>query len=197
MRWLMVGTSPTVVDTLPQVRERYTFDRTITCNGGIGLLRPDVYVLVDYVAGLKWHEEARAAQQLGTRLVTLKRKLSVMKDRKVDHFDEFLELPNGPPTLTKWGEFRYSGPLCMEYAVRNGATEVIVVGCDGYRTNSPADYYDGQDVGHRRPAMAGPQRTHEVLREGFQQIANVWPDVVVKQYGSPNYTIDGWEQCGL
>src|SRR5690606_2903831 len=121
MRWLVVGSSPSVMDYLPRMNMA---GATITTNAGITLLRPDVLFLFDRTACQLHAELARFARFQGTKLVTLKRQQEAMERRGVADFDEFAD-------EAEYEEFKLSGLFCVEYACRHGASVVQLVGMDG------------------------------------------------------------------
>lgn len=197
MNWLHIGTSPSMLEYLPRARQENRIDVTITCNAGILIEpRPDFYAAVDFPSHRRFHEHARKAQEQGTHLITLKRVEASLKERNCHWYDEFLDLPNGPPTREKWGEFRYTGPMCMEYAIRHGATTLILVGCDGYTGTN--DYFDGWTDGKQEPAGVYQRMTCEVLRPAIQRLVRLWPEVQWLVYGNPVYAIQGenWRVVG-
>ena len=104
-------------------------------------------------------------------------------------YDEFLDLSPGSPSRSKWGEFRYTGPLLLEYLLRNGATQIVIVGCDGYRYGDERDYAEPQQF---KPKLSrtGIDRTDEILAPGFRDRARLFPEVEIIQYGDPCFTID-------
>jgi hypothetical protein len=197
MNWLHIGTSPSVLEYLPRARLENRIDRTITCNAGIKLdPRPDYYACVDFPSQRMFNEHARAAQKGGTHLITLKRTAEALRKRDCDWFDEFVDMPNGPPTREKWGEFRYTGPMCMEYAIRHGASSLILVGCDGYTGKN--DYFDGWTDGKQEPVGIYERMTVEVLQPAIQRLVSLWPEVQWLVYGRPVYAIrgDNWRVIG-
>lgn len=200
MNWLLIGSSPSVLEYLPRVRQECRIDRTITCNSGIELEPfPDVYCCVDSISQKRFSSAAREAQKQGTRLICLKRTPQALRNRDCDWYDEFIENGQGKPTRSKWGAFRYSGPLCVEYACRNGATTVYLVGCDGYSNQQPEQYFNGFRSTTCIPRDGLYQRcTVEVLQPAFQHIAELWHDVRFVQYGDPFYAIagDNWTVRG-
>lgn len=192
--WLLLGSSPSVTDTLFRAREENPVDYTITCNSGIELdPNPTVYLCVDPKASTVYEVDARRAQSNGTRLVTIKREKLSMAGTKTDFYDEFLDLPekyddfNGI-SMTK---YRYSGPTCIQYAIVRGATKVVIVGCDGYTGHN--DYFNGKLPGYNR--VSPEWRTENILKLGLNNIAAVCRKVQFIQYGKPLYRIDlpNWE----
>lgn len=199
MTWLLIGSSASVIEALPLAQDRaYPCDRTITANRGIKLWPcPSVFVCIDMYATRMLEREARAAQATGTRLVTLQRVPDAQRERRCDFYDEFLPSPAGPPTRAKWGEFKYSGPLCLEYACRNGATRVVLVGCDGYTGHG--DYFDGYQQ-TKTPVEDVPQKwTRDVLQPGFEAVARCFPDVKMERIGRPVFTVNAanWSDTWL
>ena len=187
MRWLMIGTSPTVLQTLPIARQQ-GIGRIITCNGGLGVVpTPDVYIATDQIACQKYAPAARQAQQHGTRCVTLLRQKSALRDRDCHWYDEFLELGTGEPTAATWGCFQYTGPQTLEYALRNGATSVVMAGCDGYRYCDGNDYFDNQTLNPRPDG--DPQQRTQCMARRYLQLARLFP-VPIIQYGDPVFDID-------
>ena len=190
MQWLMVGSSPSVLDTLPQVMLDLDNPTIITCNSGIKLCEPHHYVCVDQYASHYYVSYAKEAQKRGCNLITLKRVPEALKARNVAFYDEFLEVQgHGVPSRSQYGEFVYSGPLTLEYACHNGATDVHIVGCDGYRWNG--DYFDPQTTRTERDVRELTKRTAML----FGEIAHAWHDVKFVQYGNPVFDIlqPNWE----
>jgi len=195
MRWLMIGTSATAPASLEQLAgER--FDKRITCNGGLGLCPdPDVYVAIDQVAIGLHAKAARAAQAGGSWLVTRAEPSLLHLERKgCEWFDEFITIGQGPPTAETWGPGGLTGPLVLEYALRHGASEVVIVGCDGYRGRG--DYWPGHPPTRTRD---GRGLTARALVPGFELRARAWPEVPIVQHGQPTFAISSpnWEvrQC--
>ncbi len=129
MTWLFIGSSASAPDYLPVARKNHRIDRTVTCNSGILLEpKPDVYFLIDAKACVDHREHAVQAAERGVHCVPLLRKRDALEQRCVDWFHEFLDLPErGEPTATTSREFHYSGPTCMESALRNGAITLVLV----------------------------------------------------------------------
>lgn len=192
MDWLVIGSAPSVLDWMEPIF-RQTHMSVVTCNSGIKLCAvPTAYLLCDQKACQAYQEQARYAHRFGTRLVTLKRVQSSLEERGVDWFDEFLELGRGEPTESEWGCFRYTGPLCIEYACRRGATAVHLVGMTGYRHDN--DYFDPD---HPRLQQVKDQWiTHTVsnLAPRTQRLVDLFRDVQFFCYSQPVYNIiaDNW-----
>lgn len=170
---------------------------TVTANAGLKLLpSPDYYFAIDHQAGHWYQEAARAAQAAGTTCVTLSRDMRAMKDRCVDWFDIHLTLPDqGDPQRGRYGVFRYSGPLCMQFCCMNGAERVYLAGCDGYREQT-STYLDGCYFDHSerpfkpRRSQWATNATREVVQPQTQMICRAWHDVEFVCVGDPCYTID-------
>lgn len=152
---------------------------------------PDVYILIDARGCQLYSADAHRAHIAGTRCVTLRRKPESLRERNIDWFDEFIDEGTGGFTRSGYGQFRYSGPLCVQYACLHGAKRVVLVGCDGYK--GVKDYYDGSEltkVPPREPTYVFEHRTMGVLVPAFRNLAEVWPDVEFIQYGDPCFSVD-------
>lgn len=184
--WLMVGSSPSVIDVLPKVRESLTNPTIITCNSGIKIVHPRHYVCVEQTAVNHYANAAQVAKSCGVNLITLNR--SHLRSRNVHWYTEFIENQPGPPTREKYGEFRRSGGLTLEYACRNGAKEIHLVGVDGHRNEN--DYFDGEIL--RRITK---DSENDVLTELYTQIATVFDDIQFFHHGDPVLDIqaNNWE----
>lgn len=195
MRWLHIGTSPTVKETLPHVRQEFQFDKIMTCNRGL-LLEPfpDVYLATDMKVGKLHEKDARTAQAKGTRLVTLQRNEQSLIQRRMHFYDEFITEGRSDPTRADWGMFRLTGPMCLEYACRNGAKEIVMVGCDGYRGEAQ-DYFDDC----WRDKRPGCEHRTQILHMAFGLVANCFDDVRFIRYGKPLRNVDArnWEERTL
>lgn len=186
MRWAFVGSSPAAPQHVATVLPTLAPCRTITTNAGIKLLpTPDVYFLSDRVACARYMPYAHAAKAQGTHCATLYRFRSALKERGLEWFDEFIVNGVDPPTPERWSGFNQSGAFCMEYACRNGATELHLLGCEGYGARS---YFD-QDTRPTDHKIADSDTTPQlVLRTTF--VVRCFPAVRFIVYGEPRYTID-------
>ena len=190
--WILVGSGPSVVNTLPAVWPQCRPCGVITGNAGIKLVPlPDVYVCCDMVATRRYADAARVAQHNGAHLVTLKRKQVALIERDCEWYDEFLELGRGPATRETWGEFRYTGPLMAEYCCRRlGARDIVLVGCDGYQDGQD-EYFDQPDrPAHKVLSSTPEQRTRETLKPGFESVARAFPEVAFHHVGPASWTVD-------
>ncbi len=168
----------------------------ITCNAGIKLCpHPDFYLAVDQISSREHEDAARKAQRSGTRLVTLARDLDAQGERHIDHFDLAIsEDPKALPHVGGYGRFRYSGPLMLEVALNHGATEIHLVGFDGYDPDRPM-YFDQSerdwngeasqrdDIQRRAPLF------HQVAQEAFGRIARAWAHCRFVQHGPTTFQV--------
>lgn len=169
---------------------------TVTCNSGIKLIPvPDFYFAIDQNAGHVHKDAARHAQSLGSTLITLHRDCRAMRDRCVDWYDVHLRIPDqGEPTREEFGAFRYSGPLCIQFACLQGAKTVYLVGCDGYRMGKDHQYdgcYFDYEWRTKPRARTWPiEVNREVLIPGYSHLAKIWHDVEFVLVGNPVYRIE-------
>ena len=185
--WIVIGSSPRVIEAYAIARQRWPNARTITTNKGLSVEPdPDYYFLFDLEGCQLWSREARQAAQRGkTKTVTLKRDPDALKALTVDDFDIFVE--EGPP----YEPFQISGLWCLEFAIRYGsASHVVMVGMDGYSpTVGPSDYFDGSQ---RPPDDMARGRNHliNIVIPRTNTLVRKYPEVQFLCVGRPHYQID-------
>lgn len=206
--WLVVGSSPSVLDTFAGAVVMHYDAVTITTNAGIGLferdpaLRLDYYHLYDMVACKMFSSRAYAMHKRGTVVVTPRRCESALKERGLLRCDpELINLrePRDEYSVNSAGEVFYtpgveisarlSGLLCLQYALNRGAKTVVLVGFDGYRStgnNIVADTFDG-----RMGKEAGTLHTRHRIQPFVQSAIDRCPEVDFIQYGRPGYHLEG------
>ena len=170
--WLAVADSPYAAGFLEVIQEPA---RTITYNGGIRLLRPDVYWLFDSVACRMYAADAYAARADGTWLVTLLRNGSALARRGVGDFDEFIAIEGGVSSQLDrqhWYSLAFSRPYTWQYALHRGATRLVLIGQEGYPPADPRFRYCKMFF---EPMLA--------------QAVKLWPEVEFVFCGVPNYTL--------
>ena len=156
--WLVCGASPSVPDLLDAAYARAGDATSIACNSAVyrWLIRDELldYIwLHDHEACRLFSDYAKYLQRIdGTRLLTLGRdSLPALESRGVDDAYEFIEASSPNHTVTwergKYTNARTSGGLILQYAINNGATEVHVVGMEGFKSTPEAvvvDHFDGR-----------------------------------------------------
>ena len=174
MRWLVLGSSPDAPAHLKRVGK---VDASITTNRGGLLIQPTHYFLSDRVACEMFHELSGELQAKGAKLVTLDRLPTAIRKRGIEHFDEFVvnTFPYEPATL--------SGVWCLEYAIRNGADEVVMAGMQGY---GDASYFTG-DAG----TVERKSRSAVLVAELTQVLVDKYPAVRFDCFGPIHYSIRG------
>lgn len=201
MRWTFIGSGPSAPAQVDCLLPRISPCRTITTNAGLKLLpNPDVYFLADRVACQRYMPMVRKAKETGTHLVTMHRFTNALLERGVEWFDEFVINGVDPPLPNRWGCFNQSGPFAMEYACRKGATELHLLGCEGYADGSA--YFDEAD---RKEEHLPDYLRHKVadsktcaqLQKRMQMVVSCFADVAFFVYGRTHYQIEGrnWNQC--
>ena len=176
--WLVVGSSPSVVETIHAVKDMGL--SVITTNSGIKLIfPPDVYFLSDKVACRKFEQEAKIAQALGTRLVTLDRVPSALESRGVTHFDEYvMQVRDG------YEPFQLSGLACVEYACKRADRRVVLVGMDGY-WGDVQSFDDTAKFGKYNQA-----KTLGMIPDRMSLLCDKYPHLLFEVYGRPHYTVN-------
>ena len=175
--WLAIGAGPTAETGLTRARRDWPDATTVATNSAAMLLRPDYYFISDMTACRRWGIIATAYQQLGTKLVTLARQTEALKNRGLEAYDYFVNMP----------EFCYSGIFCVIWAARQ-AKRVCLIGHDGYRSSPDkrfVDYFDD-----RLGTANQGRQTRDVIQPRLQEIALSFPDVEFVQYLQPIYKIE-------
>lgn len=186
MRWVFVGSSPIAPDHVASVLPRLRPCTTITCNAAIKLFDPDVYFLADQVACRRYSRLAKAAKERGpVHLVTMKRDRPALEMRNVQWFDEFLQNGVDPPQTNRWGAYNMSGAVCLEYACRHGATELHLLGCEGYADG--AAYFDQHERDTEFRTAGADSTPHLVTRTTM--VVECFHHVQFYAYGPLRYSI--------
>jgi hypothetical protein len=179
MCWLCLGSSTRVLYNL----DRFNLEMrlagsdyvSITSNRGIRLISPTYYFLSDqaacrnYLPDLKRHKH--------TITLTLKREDSALRARGLEYFQEFVR--EGHP----YEPFKLSGLWCIEYACRHGASELLIVGMDGYR-------WAGDRFGEDHPRQA-TNHNEAIIEPQMAILVKKYPAVQFIFYGKPLYQVAG------
>lgn len=186
MKWMFLGSSPAAPRHVQEILPRLMPCRTITTNAGIKLLpNPDVYFLSDQVACRNYIHLAKLAKEYcKTHFVTMHRYKQALEARNVEWFDEFLINGVDPPLPNRWGCYNQSGAMCLEYACRHGATEIHMLGCEGY---SAISYFDQ----HERSTefkIADAETTPQLIKR-TTMVVECFPAVSFYVYGNLQYHI--------
>jgi CMP-N,N'-diacetyllegionaminic acid synthase len=192
--WIVCGAGPDAREMLAIARTRAPHAITITTNSGIHLFPPpnvpDFYFLTDARACVMYNKASRDAQAAGTRLVTLRRDMQAVKQRNLEHFDEFIPITGGHNQFTRHGlTAALSGLLSLQYAMMRGAKQVHLVGMNGYKGNGSGDYYN-KDI----PINTGRRQkmhTENTIAPMMTEMIEQCPDVEFIFYGKINYPAAG------
>lgn len=192
--WIVCGSGPDARENLAIARARLPHAQVICTNMGIRLFeppdRPDVYFLTDMRGCQLYHDDAKAAKSRGTRLVTLRRAPQAIKQRRLEHFDQFVPILNQPNVFVRNAYTAgLSGLLCLQYAINAGAREIHLVGMNGYTGQRNGDYFDAYEPENkgRRRAM----HTENVIGPFIQAAIDGCPDVEFVFWGQVNYPAAG------
>lgn len=174
--WICLGGGPSAPAMLPVAMVDYPGATTITSNSGIKLIEPDYYYLVDRVARKDFGEQAKRARENGTMIITRDRAALEADGIPVDE-----DISNQP-----WCD--YSGQWCAQFALRNGATTLALVGHEGYHpTPGTPLHWDGE---RPCPIWLG-EETPTHLAPWWRKTIAAWPCVTFHFYGELNYELIG------
>jgi hypothetical protein len=186
MKWAFIGSGPSAPAQVKTILPRLNPCRSISCNAAIKLLTPDVYFLADQVACRRYSHLAKAAKESGDiHLVTMHRYRQALEARNVHWFDEFLINGVDPPLPNRWGAYNMSGAICLEYACRHGATELHLLGCEGY--TDTVSYFDQND--RCTEFKIADSETTKQLVNRTTMVVECFPAVQFYVYGPTHYTI--------
>lgn len=200
--WLIVGSSPSVVDWIDHARRQA--DVVLTANSGIILCRrPDYYWLHDLDACTSplIQRFRRKAQAAGTKIVTLEWGPTYdfwLKTHDLQNADISVPAEQWSEPIT-WERGDHlkgltSGCHMLQFAVNRGAGSVILIGCDGYASSPAAqvsDHFDG-----RLGSPGGLNINERMQGPLFRAVMAACPDVAFTVYGSPRYALPGAQVIG-
>jgi len=204
--WVVVGSSLSVIEHADAVLDAFIDATTIAANAAIKLFEgrsgPDYFIAIDECAGieLQQHIEAKVAQ--GTRFMSYSKSNLVNNIRGIGRLPGFevntpmpsILLDMGPLTTTYVpGEIvfaQYCGLAAMQYAIREGATELVIVGCDGYPGDRPMVDFPVVTFDGKCGDSMGMVQTRTVIEPFMRSMVAQCPDVEFVQFGRPLYTVD-------
>lgn len=165
--WLVIGGAPSAKEWFPRIKA----EKVITCNAGLQVCpNADVYWLSDPVA---IHRYKPDWEKFKGEIVC-----------NADIGRERTEFPYLDKGVVFHG--RCSGVLCCRVAIARGATELHLIGFEGYRPEDKWQGVDGKPVAERGEQALKVNEAQEVA---FWDISKAHPEVKVKVYG---YSMLGW-----
>ena len=188
---MVLGASPSA----PEFHSIPNVDVVASAGDGILLHRPDYDILTEEVSLRKYHAERYEARKLGTKVFIRDGLRSVFRDKFGSDFDfpcdgYISDFTNGSyHNSHKWyepGRYAHScaGNLALQWAVNHGATEVHMVGMEGY--TGGIDYFNGNQ---------GNDKSARVTQASFgpltQRIVETHPNVQFTAYGDLKYPLEG------
>jgi hypothetical protein len=192
MRWIVTGSSPTVIDHFEEVVCGVPDAKNITANAGMMLydaigVVPDACVIFDEIASMMFGYSIRQAQRNGMKLITMNWTQQWVKVKADVEITTILHRS----TCFHRGEYvnpGFSGLIACQYALNNGATELILVGMDGYKGRV---WYPEVATFDGRSNANGDQAVREQIQPFMQSMIDECPDVLFTQYGDPVYMLHG------
>ena len=194
--WLVVGSSPSVIETFPFALAEHKGACTITANAGILIFKeynrwPNYMVMIDQRASEMFRFHVRLAQVEGTRLVTSNWASKAIEEAKLTA-DVVLNVPE--EREYKFYRDRYTDPLLSgllscQFAIQGGAKRLVLIGMDGYHDwnwEPKVETFDG-----RLGDCNGREKTRVVVAPFMQSMLDACPDVEFVQYGKPRYQLTG------
>lgn len=188
-RWMVLGASPSAQEYKP----------VVDCVAGAGksllFYRPDYYFIVE-VQSLWLHPtELASARAKGTKIVIKKfliphviEKLQAEGKYSGDYPHDFaIDLKDN------WEDWEpgiyvdsFSGAVALQWAVNHEATEIHLVGCEGYRGPEYNDYCDGTKTNKH-----GKTKSEKEYVPLLQRIVEKCPKIKFFAYGNTTYKLKG------
>ena len=190
-RWMVLGASRSAA----QFYEVPVVDVVASAGDAILLQRPDWYFLAEERSLDLFESERAEARMLGTKVVLNGQLRKKIRNKFGENFifpcDEYInEFTNGS-VMSSYKRYRpghyahtFAGGFALQWAVNHGATEVHMVGMEGY--TGGVDYFDGR-YGNDR----GAKTTKRSYCHLIQRIVDTHPCVQFFAYGKLVYSLDG------
>lgn len=159
--WVIVGGGPSAKESLARVPANAT---RIGCNAALAITPLDIYWISDPVAVHRYRPLWR-----------------VFSGEIISNAD--LGRAATPWQYLQKGALyhgRCSGVLCCRVALERGATELHLVGFDGYKPEMTVEGVDGRPVARRGDQAA---KVNEAQELAFADMADSYPSVAVTIYG--------------
>ena len=184
---MVLGSSMAAKDQLLAWREREELCPVVTCNKGYKMWPvPHFWLLRDKWAIVNLREHYEDARKRGTKLVTLEGGGGDIEYR-IDG-----DMNRGGPMEYRRGEIwnvGLSGMLMVQWAIQMGATELNLVGFEGYpKGKGEVAYFDGRVWwdGESAKDLKVSERQAELL----DQMVRACPDIRFVWWGRPLYHVD-------
>lgn len=188
-RWMILGASPSAQDNclLPVV------DFVAGAGKSILFYRPDYYFIIERRSLWLHPEELKLARVNGTKVIVRKflipnviEKLQAEGKYSGDYPHDFaINLKND---WKDWEPGDYvnanSGAVALQWAINHGATEIHLVGCEGYRGPGHIDYCDGTASNKHNK-----QRSEKEYVPLLKKIIKKCPEIKFFVYGNSTYKL--------
>lgn len=208
-RWMSLGASPSAPDFC-----NIDVDYVAVGGPGIELRMPDVYLIAERSEIFKWYDYTTEMQSQGGHLLVTSFILNYLKvggeeigshltpwpyhlDKSLipDDFpyDEIVPVRSHPRHA--WTDYKHwirgnlcmctCGTMAMLYAIRAKASEIHMVGLEGY--NGVDDYFDKE---HYPSSRRSAQHFQEYTLPFIHMIVKACPDIKFFHYGTPRFDLD-------
>lgn len=205
--WLVLGSSPSVKRWLYAPSEastsgQFRWDHSITCNAGIQIYPAAEWCFILDATGVdKFGDDMKFAKTLKTKFVcdaprahTWERELDFPMDETIESIwcvakrDEFgKKHKDRTYHADRFLNLGLTGPSMAQFALAKGATRMLMVGFEGYRSEMGApvvDYFDGRLGGE-----SGGDITRIRQAPFFRSMVERRPDVEFEFYGDLCYDL--------
>ncbi len=191
-RWMVLGASPSAekYHSVPEA------DAVAAAGASILIHRPDFYFVNEVGSLWKYTEELDEARRLGTKVILSRKLRNYLSNNKPPSYrypcDEFLDTKecNDEEPAREWELGSYvpicGGVLALQWALNHGASEIHLVGMEGYGGPEDVIYFNGgYGTNHSE------NYTKNIYAPLLRTIVSGMPDVCFVIYGTPVYDLVG------
>lgn len=187
MKWMVLGASPSAADY-----HGIKVDVVIGAGASIKLREPDYYMIVEEQALFFYYQQVLIARACGMKVVITETMQACtigrmyLRDISYPHDIVIDAVQNAPdPWVPGDIHFTAGGGVALQFALVNGATEIHMVGMEGYLAGGK-DYFTGESSTEDQEI-----HSHTVYEPLLRRIVEQSPDVEFVTYGKLNYPLVG------
>lgn len=203
-RWMILGSSPSGPDDyqIPKV------DVIAAAGASITFCQPNYFFIVEVRSLWDYHKELLEAQANGTKIIVRKHLIEkILKNRTADGryippiagkypgrfpYDILIDLVEGDELKIweNWTPDKYilgnAGMIALHWALNHGATEIHMVGMEGYRGPPYIDYCTREQT-HKHARL----QSEIAYIPTLQKMVKYYKNVKFTIYGTPCYQLVG------
>lgn len=198
--WLIIGGGTSAAIAFDLAMADHPDATTITCNAGGGLfldrgIVPDYFLMYCTAQAFNlWSDDLIELHRRGCHVIGERRSEGAVFKR-LGRYSERIEIMDlgralrcPPFDPAKMVYVRFSGLMCLQYALHHGAETVVLVGMEGYRSTRERHVVENFDG--RMGRDTGQKLTNSWIRVFTNSCIERCPQVRFIFYGRPNYEVE-------